>query len=128
MLPNLLSGKTLEERKNDSLGVRSRHPDRIPIILSPGNTKVPEIARNKYLVPLDMTMGQLAFIVRRKIEMTSEKALFLFVNNKLLPISALMQHVYQTEKNEDGFLYIFYSSEDTFGAANQKGLTGVKVP
>lgn len=118
MLSSLLNGKTLEERMNESLGVRNRHPDRIPIILSRGNSKVREINRNKYLVPLDMTMGQLAFVVRRKIEMTPEKALFLFVNNKLLPTNALMEQIYHIEKNEDGFLYIFYSSEDTFGAAN----------
>jgi len=128
MLSSLLNGKSLEERMNESLRVRTRNPARIPIILSRGNSNVREIGRNKYLVPLDMTMGQLAFVIRRKIEMTPEKALFLFVNNKLLPTNALMEQVYQIEQNEDGFLYIFYSSEDTFGAANQKGLIGVKVP
>ena len=38
-----------------------------------------------------------------------------FINNKLLPTSALMQTVYNKEKDEDGFLYVSYSGENTFG-------------
>ena len=40
----------------------------------------------------------------------------MFVNNQyLMPSSAIMQEVYEKNKDEDGFLYISFSSENTFG-------------
>jgi GABA(A) receptor-associated protein len=42
------------------------------------------------------------------------------VNNKTLPpTAALMSQVYKEHKDEDGFLYVTYSGESTFGAAEQ---------
>ncbi len=44
-----------------------------------------------------------------------EKAIFIFVNNVLPPSSSLLSQVYQEHMDEDGFLYVLYSSENTFG-------------
>ena len=35
--------------------------------------------------------------------------------NVLAPTSQIMSHVYAEHKNEDGFLYVNYSGENTFG-------------
>ena len=76
---------------------------------------VPDIDKKKYLVPADLTVGQFVYVVRKRIKMKAEKALFLFVNNTLPPTSDIMSNVYDTHKDDDGFLYITYSGENTFG-------------
>jgi len=49
------------------------------------------------------------------MQLSPEKAIFLFVNNVLPPTAELMSRIYKDYKDEDGFLYITYSGENTFG-------------
>ena len=65
---------------------------------------------------MDMTVGQLVYVLRKRISLPSDKAVFVFVNNTLPPSAALMSNVYLKHKDEDGFLYICYSGENAFGA------------
>jgi GABA(A) receptor-associated protein len=44
-----------------------------------------------------------------------EEGIFLFANNKLVSGSAIIGNVYDYSKDTDGFLYIQYSKENTFG-------------
>ena len=107
-----------ERRRAESQRIRSKYPDRIPVICERAETclkEVPDIDKKKYLVPADLTVGQFVYVVRKRIKMKAEKALFLFVNNALPPTSDIMSNVYDTHKDDDGFLYITYSGENTFG-------------
>ena len=109
---------SLEERKKESDRIKIKYPDRIPIIvekLSEKNKDIPDIDKNKYLVPSDLTIGQFQFVIRKRIKLDSQKALFIFINNKLPITSDLLKNTYEKEKDEDGFLYIHYSGENTFG-------------
>jgi hypothetical protein len=54
----------------------------------------------------------------QRIKLSPEKAIFIFVNNVLPPSSSLLSHVYAEHKDADGFLYIVYSSENTFGSVS----------
>lgn len=76
---------------------------------------MPEIDKNKYLVPYDLTIGQFVYVIRRRIDVPAERAIFIFVNDILPPTAATLSSVYEEHKDEDGFLYILYSSENTFG-------------
>jgi GABA(A) receptor-associated protein len=42
-------------------------------------------------------------------------ALFIFINNRLIPVTTVVSTVYETNKDEDGFLYVCCSEENTFG-------------
>jgi GABA(A) receptor-associated protein len=70
------------------------------------------------LVPSDLTVGQFVYVVRKRISLAPEKALFVFVGATLPPSAALLATVYDKHKDRDGFLYVQYSSENTFGAAS----------
>lgn len=70
---------------------------------------------NRYLVPADLTVGQFVYVIRKRIRLSPEKAIFVFVRNVLPPTAALMSSVYEDHKDEDGFLYVAYSGENTFG-------------
>nr|GMC80729.1 autophagy-related protein 8F [Ipomoea batatas] len=76
---------------------------------------IPNIDKRKFLVPSDLTVGQFVFVIRKRIQLSSEKAIFIFVDNVLPTTGALMSAIYEEKKDEDGFLYVTYSGENTFG-------------
>jgi len=65
------------------------------------------------LVPSDLTVGQFCYVIRKRIKLAPEKAIFIFVNEVLPPTAALMSSIYDEHKDEDGFLYITYLSLDS---------------
>mmetsp|Transcript_11985 Transcript_11985/g.16845 ORF Transcript_11985/g.16845 Transcript_11985/m.16845 type:complete len:120 (-) Transcript_11985:144-503(-) len=108
-----------ERRKEVALRIRQKYPDRIPVIVEKApKSDAPEIDKKKYLVPADITVGKFVYEIRKHMKLSPEKAIFLFVNNGVLPpTAALMADIYERYKDEDGFLYITYSGENTFGAS-----------
>jgi GABA(A) receptor-associated protein len=106
----------LEKRQAESARIRDKYPDRIPVIVEKADkSDIPDIDKKKYLVPADLTVGQFVYVIRKRIKVSPEKAIFMFVNHVLPPTAALMADVYEDHKDEDGFLYITYSGESTFG-------------
>jgi len=108
---------TFTQRNNESIRIREKFPDRIPTIVQKSpKSDLPTIDKKKYLVPQDLTIGQFVYVIRKRISVPPEKAIFIFVNDSILPPSAeLLSVIYQDYKDEDGFLYITYSGENTFG-------------
>ena len=107
---------SFEKRFDESSRIIKKYPDRLPIIVEKEkNSKVPDIDKHKYLVPTDLTMGQFMYVIRKRIKMESNKALFLFINGKIINNTCFVEQVYQTEKNQDNFLYVTYCSENVFG-------------
>ena len=94
-----------------------KFPDRIPIICEKNlsNKDTPDIDKSKYLVPYDLTVSQFLFVIRKKMRLPPERGIFLFVNDKIISGSQIISTIYEYEKDPDGFLYIGYSSENTFG-------------
>lgn len=123
-------------------------------------TDIPTIDKKKYLVPSvcaiftsstpysdhrvwsteadmlviqDLTVGQFVYVIRKRIKLAPEKAIFIFVDEILPPTAALMSAIYEEHKyvvvffvaspyfdhcysrDEDNFLYVSYSGENTFG-------------
>jgi GABA(A) receptor-associated protein len=108
---------TFEERVAEANRVLARHPDRIPVLVQKDNkSDVPDIDKCKYLVPKDLTMGQFVYVIRKRLKnFTSEKALFVFVNNALPSTNTLVSVIYDKHKSPDNFLRMIYSTENTFG-------------
>ncbi|KAK8954740.1 Autophagy-related protein 8C [Platanthera zijinensis] len=115
----------LERRQAEASRIREKYPDRIPVIVEKAErSDVPDIDKKKcvfsslfylYLVPADLTVGQFVYVVRKRIKLSAEKAIFIFVKNTLPPTAAMMSAIYEENKDEDGFLYMNYSGENTFG-------------
>ena len=103
-------------RITESSRVSKKHPDRIPLIIEPSEkcTFAP-IDKNKYLVPKSVSVGQFMYVIRSRLTLEPEKAIFLFVNNTLPPTSASMDAIYEEHCDPDGFLYMTYSGENVFG-------------
>ena len=96
--------------------IRNKYPDRIPIIVSRiKNSEIPLIDKNKYLAPKDMMMNQFIYVIRKRIKLKPEQAIFIIVNNELCESNKTLEQIYLKCKNIDGFLYMEYSGENTFG-------------
>lgn len=107
---------TLEKRLIESKKILEKYNNRIPIIiLQDKKSNLPKIEKIKYLVPDDITLAQFIFIIRKRISLSPEEAIFIFVNNTLPPSSYLMSFIYNEYKDDDGFLYLSITSENTFG-------------
>ena len=105
-----------EERSNESKKIMNRYPERIPIIVEKAKgCRLANISKNKYLAPKDMTMSQFLFMVRRRIKLEPSEAIFLMVNRTLVSGSQPISKIYEDHKDSDGFLYMIYTSENTFG-------------
>ena len=110
---------TGEDRLSMANRLLSRYPDRIPVICkqsSTSNTDTPKIEKTKFLVSRELTVGQFIHVVRTRIEMPAEKALFFFVNDNIIPkTSENIFSIYEQYKSNDNLLYVTYTSENTFG-------------
>lgn len=107
---------SFEKRCMESKRILAKYPDRIPIIVERNpSCKLNEIDRNKFLVPSDLSVGQFAYVVRKRIQLSHEQAMFLFVNNCIPATHELLSNIFINHKEDDGFLYIVYSGENTFG-------------
>lgn len=105
-----------EKRANEATRIKEKYPDRIPIIVEKvQDCNLPDIDNHKYLVPKDLTVSQFIYVIRKRIKINSEEAIFLFINNSLPSSSELMSTVYENNKDEDQFLYATFSGENTFG-------------
>jgi len=106
-----------EKRKDESSKMLSKHPNSLCVIIekSDNDNTIADIDKHKYLVPKELTVGQLLYVVRKRIHLTPEQAIFLYINHSLPPSAASLESLYNLYKDDDGFLYIKYTGENTFG-------------
>ncbi|KAM6233191.1 microtubule-associated protein 1 light chain 3 gamma-like [Porphyrio hochstetteri] len=82
---------------------------------------LPPLSRTKFLVSQDLPLSQFAVTLRTRLCLASSQTFYLLVNNKGLPNMAItMQELYQDNKDEDGFLYLTYASQEMFGGSSSE--------
>ena len=80
----------------DSVLFRRKYPNRVPVIVEKApKARLGDLDKKKYLVPSDLTVSQFYFLIRKRISLRPEDALFFFVNNTFPPTSATMGALYQ---------------------------------
>jgi len=94
----------------------TKYPDRVPVIIQKKeHTNLPDLKKCKYLIPKDTNLSQIIYIIRKNINIKPETSIFVFINNTLIPNQNNIGEVYNLYKNTDDFLYIKYTTENTFG-------------
>jgi GABA(A) receptor-associated protein len=107
---------TEKERLYESSRILLKYPDRIPVICERNKSSLaPDIDKNKYLVPIDLTIGQFMYVIRKRMHLLSEETLFIFIGGAIFSNSSVIGTIYHQHKDDDGFLYISYAKENTFG-------------
>ena len=107
---------SFDERQKESRKIKEKYPDMLPVIVSKIRPdKRDELSQCKFLVPKGLHFFRLSRVIKRKLEMKQEEALFLYINNQMNSSNILMIDVYLQHKKDDGFLYVMYGTESTFG-------------
>lgn len=117
--PSFAESTPLEKRKQESEKINAKFKgDRIPIIVERAKSASKSLSlidKKKYLVPSTMNFGQFVLIIRKRIKLTPDKSIFLYVNNVLPPATTTMAQLYKEHKGEDGFISCVYSNESAYG-------------
>ena len=110
------SQNSFSERIKESERIRIKYPDRIPVIVDNDfNSTLLKLDKNKYLVPIDLTILQFMFILRKRFKIEKDHALFMVINGFIPASSSLMSDIYNKYKDDDQYLYIVLKTESTFG-------------
>jgi GABA(A) receptor-associated protein len=105
---------TFEERVKQSSNILNKYKDSIPVFIDFTNISKP-IEKSKYVIPNGFTVGQLLTAIRMKMTLSPACALFVFIHNRLIPVTTVVSTIYESDKDDDGFLYVCCSEENTFG-------------
>jgi GABA(A) receptor-associated protein len=103
------------EREIQSYNIKRRYPFKIPVICYTIDNYAPKLNRYKFLLDLDMTLINFMYFIRKMIKLDDTISIYLLINNNLCPSSELFTSLYNKYKEDDGFLYITYACESTFG-------------
>ena len=103
--------KRIEESKK----MKKRYAKGVPVIFEKNPTsRVNDLKQKKFVVPADVLIGQLYFLIRKNISLRPEDALFFFVENVIPQPSMQLGTLYKDHHDEDGFLYIAYADESVY--------------
>lgn len=110
------TNNTYEKRRNEGEQLKRQYPDRCAVVVERApNSRLPELTNKKFLVPMDLSVGQFQCLVRKRITVRPEETIFFFVNNTIPSNSMTMNTLYEEHADEDKFLYVAYTEESCFG-------------
>ena len=70
----------IKKRIDETNRIREKYPERIPIIVKKSTgSALKDIDKSKYLAPVDMTLSQFIVIIRKRIKIEADQAIFVFV-------------------------------------------------
>jgi len=113
--------KSLNERKEYSKTLLQKYQSRVPVMIKKSCEdkilqNIDNHGQTRYLMPKNLSISEIMFIIRNKIDLKPEQAIYMFVNGTtLVPMNETISTIYDLYKSDDGFLYIVYRTENTFG-------------
>jgi GABA(A) receptor-associated protein len=107
---------SIEKRLKESRRVLDKFPDRIPVICEASSKSIHlKMDKSKFLVPKDLTISHFVMIVRGRLKLDASVALFFIVGDIVAPSISTLDNLYYNHSDPDGFLYLTFSEENTFG-------------
>ena len=111
---------SFQQIKNETDNIKLKHPNRVPILISVSQNDKSLfnlITNHKYMIPKDMTFTEFIQIIRNRIHLDQNEALFAILSEQnIMPkMSSLVGDLYEKYKSNDGYLVIILTKENTFG-------------
>uniref|UniRef100_A0A8C3VI32 Microtubule associated protein 1 light chain 3 gamma n=1 Tax=Catagonus wagneri TaxID=51154 RepID=A0A8C3VI32_9CETA len=110
--------KSLAARREEVAGIRAKFPGKVPVVVEhyPREKFLPLLDKTKFLVPQELTMTQFLGIIRSRMVLGATEAFYLLVNNRSLgSMNVTMAEICRDYRDEDGFVYMTYASQEMFG-------------
>lgn len=111
--------RTFEARKLEVENIRKKFPNKIPVVVERYQREVnlPLMDKTKFLVPQELTILNFAIIIKNRLRIPTSRAFYFVINNQsMASTSKTVAEVYKEHKDEDGFLYMTYASQEMFGS------------
>jgi hypothetical protein len=117
---NYIDITNIEDRKKKANILLLKYKECIPVIIEKSKSEkiLPPMDKFKYIINRTNTISFVLKILRDKLQITEATSIYIMTGNKtkyILSGSQSIDYVYNTYKNEDGFLYLEYCSENVFG-------------
>ena len=117
---------TFEQRCTQSAKIRLQYPDHVLLIVEAAPTTnganktnveiVNQNIKTKYIVPNEHTVGRFLASFRKNVVLSENQAIYLLTLVNTTPaLNMTMSQLDQKYRSEDGFLYLIYTAENTFG-------------
>ncbi len=113
---------SFEDRKKRSTSLLLKYQDKYPVILekSKKDKYLPNIEKSKLLVSHDMTVTTIIQLLKKNIKINEHTAIYIMTTDKenneiMLSGAQSITNIYDNYKNNDGFLYLEYCTENVFG-------------
>ena len=110
---------SFDERKRQSQKILRKHPDRVPVVVERASSgqHVGELSQTKFLLPGDSTVTGFMHTLRKQVVSNPSDGFYMFCGSKNVLVcgSNTFQHLYESYKDDDGFLYMLYARENVFG-------------
>ena len=108
---------SFEHRSAECKKIIEKYPNKVPIIVTKYEkcNNIDEISKNKFLVPGDLTLAQFVYVIKKRLLLQPHMCLYVFINEQIPTSSDTLSKLHTDNKDEDGFLYISYASENAFG-------------
>lgn len=113
-----MENPNLSQRKKESQDLINSHPGKIPVIIKPESSirNHFQIQQSRFLVPSLYSFHEFIFLIRKRLQLKQSESLYISVGLNSFPsLSRSLSSIYSEYKDPDGFLYMNYSSEATWG-------------
>ena len=113
-----LKKKPLSERQDQATKIMKKFFPKLPVIIDRCNKTDPMIEKNKYLIEPDTSISTIITIIRKRVKIDAYQNIFVFIDNEVPNANHTIGEIYHKKallSNHDGFLYLNYSIENTFG-------------
>lgn len=110
--------KPFETRRLEVENIRRKFPTKVPVVVErySREANLPIMDKTKFLVPQELTIMNFAIIIKNRLGIPSNRAFYFVVNNQsMASTSKTVAEIYREHKEEDGFLYMTYASQEMFG-------------
>ncbi len=101
-----------KERQKTSAEILEKYNNRKPIIIYYDEKQI----NYKFLMLDSHTVSILLINLKKRLELNKEDSIFLFINKSIIPCPTdSIFNLYNKHKDDDGYLYIDVTKENTFG-------------
>ena len=107
-----------EARRMLSVKMKAVYPRHVPLIVERRSRQDPPLPKSRFLVAGEKRMGEILAQVKGEMTLRPTEALFFLVGEEMIRPGESAARLYERWGDDDGFLYLVYSREESFGTAS----------